>query len=88
MLAAGPNDGIAAPVLMIVFLMGSVIYMVGFRHARWYQARNAYRNTKAAVKPLRAGKWAAWRRMAAVGFWVALGFVLLVAWAYRDARNG
>lgn len=87
MLAAAQNDSIAGPVLIFSFLMASVIYMVGYRHARWHSARNAYINTKKAVKPLRAAKWAMWRNLVGVSVVTVIGFLLLVAYGYSQGRT-
>lgn len=87
MLAAARNDSIAGPVLIILFLAGSVIYLFGYARAVMHRANSDYKRTKAVLPGMRQDFWRAWWHAVKVGFLIALAFLVLVAWAFQDARN-
>lgn len=88
MYAAGDHsDNISGPVLLIVLLAGGTIYLFGYLRAVMHRANRDYKNTKAAVKPLRKGFWAAWYAAARTGALVLIGLMLMVAWFIRDTRH-
>lgn len=82
------SDEIAGPIVIIVLLTASVIFLAGYRHAVMHRANSDYKKTKAAVPGLRKGFWAAWRALIKVAFVVALIMVSLIFWWLRGAREG
>lgn len=78
---------IAGPVVLIVFIIGGIIYTFGYLRAVMHRANTDYKSTKAAVPKLRKAFWSAWWSAVKTGFWVAIAFLILVAWMVRDGRN-
>jgi hypothetical protein len=88
MYAAGDqSNSISGPVLLIVLIAGGTIYLFGYLRAVMHRANRDYKSTKAAVKPLRKGFWAAWFAALRTGALVLIGLMLMVAWFIRDTRQ-
>ncbi len=81
------DQSIAAPVVLIVIIIGGTIYAFGYLRAVMHRANKDYKTTKAAVPALRKGFWRAWWSAVKVGFWVVLAGIVLVAWMVRDVRE-
>lgn len=78
---AGPSA------LMVVALVASTIFVLGYRIAVNRRANSDYKTAKAAVPKLRRGFWRTWWAAAKIVGWTALAVVLLMSWAIHDARE-
>jgi hypothetical protein len=85
--AAEQQSSVSGPVLLIVLLAGGSIYLFGYLRAVMHRANRDYKNTKAAVKPMRKAFWSAWVAALRTGAIVGIGVLVLVAWFVRDTRN-
>lgn len=84
--ASSSNHSVSVPIVALVLLV-LVIYGFGYSRAVMHRANKDYKTTKAAVPVLRKGFWRAWWGAMKVGFWVFLGFAVLVVWLFHLGKN-
>lgn len=77
----------AFPTAGAVGLIAAVVFVLGYRLAVLHRAHSDYRKTKAAVKPLRKERTAAFWGTVKFGFWVFVAGCLLIAWVAHDVRR-
>jgi hypothetical protein len=75
---------IAGPVVLILLLAGSAVFVVGYAMAVMHRANKDYKTTKAALPNLRKGFWRAWWKAVKRGTVVFLIFVCLVMYWWRS----
>lgn len=80
--------GNAAPIVLIVLIIGGVIYSFGYLRAVLHRSNKDYKTVKSSVPKMRRGFWSAWWAAAKIGFWVVLAGFVLVAWMINDSRSG
>lgn len=81
------GDEIAGPIVVILVLAASTIFLAGWRHAVMQRANSDYKKTKEALPGLRKGFWSALFAFIKVAFWVGLVMFALIAWWIRSARE-
>lgn len=66
--------------LLTYALAFGLIFALGFARAVWVRAKDDYKKTKAAVKPLRKAMWSSIIRTLKIGVLALLVGVALIAW--------
>jgi ABC-type Fe3+ transport system permease subunit len=64
-----------------------VLFSLGYARAVWVRAKRDYKNTKAAVKPLRKLMWLAIWRTFQIGLGAVIIYAIIVTWFARDVRD-
>lgn len=85
--AADEHGAYAGPVLILLIIGFSTIFGFGYLTAIMRRANTDYKKTKAILPGMRKDFWAAWWSMVKIGFWVAIGGLLLISWAVHDIRD-
>lgn len=82
------NDGsVSMPVAIILAFAGVLLVTFGHVLARLQRQHADYKATKAAVKPMRQGRWTLFKRTLKRGAVVGIGIILMIAWVARDIRS-
>jgi hypothetical protein len=86
--ASASGDGNSSiPTTLILLVVGGFIYSFGYLRSRLHAANNAYKNSKASVKPLRKAFWVMFLRTAQVGAVILIAFGLLFFWVWHDVTE-
>lgn len=80
-------SSVAGPVVVGLFLGGSIIFGLGYGFAVMHRANDDYKKTKAAVPVLRKGFWLAWWIVVKRSFWIGLFALVLFVWAWRGGKS-
>jgi hypothetical protein len=73
--------------LLILAVGGGLIYGFGFAVAVFRRARFDHRKTKEAVPVLRKDMWRTLGIAVKAAFWVAVGALVLIAWAIAEGKK-
>lgn len=86
--AAGEaSTSVAFPTALIVLVAAATIFGFGHRVAVASRARSDHLRAKAAMPGMRKARWSTLWSAVKVGFWLAIGGFLLLAWVVHDARQ-
>ncbi|GAA0538312.1 hypothetical protein GCM10010172_19530 [Paractinoplanes ferrugineus] len=75
---------VAGPVVLILLLTGSAVFVVGYAMAVMHRANKDYKSSKAGLPKQRKAYWQAWWTAVRRGTLVFLIFVCLVAYWWRS----
>ncbi|MEU4244423.1 hypothetical protein [Actinoplanes sp. NPDC026619] len=78
---------VAGPVVVILLLAGSAVFVVGYAMAVMHRANKDYKTTKAALPNLRKGFWRSWWTAVKRGAVVLLIFICLVIYWWRSGGS-
>jgi hypothetical protein len=87
MLLTATETHVAVPSTVVLILIGSTVFGLGYAVAVMKRARKDYRTTKAAVPALRKSFWLAVMSMLKVGVVVGICVIVLIVWAWREIRG-
>jgi ABC-type Fe3+ transport system permease subunit len=78
------HSGVSVVTALVVTV---VLFSLGYARAVWVRAKRDYRNTKAAVKPLRKALWSAIWRALRIAVGAAIVYAIIVTWFTRDLSD-
>lgn len=73
--------------LLTALIVTTIVFLLGYARAVMARANRDYKNTKAAVKPLRKAFWSSTWTVLRIGFGVLVLLGVLVTWNVRDVSD-